>query len=58
MSAAVDAVKELRRERRRWQSLRSAAKKTKVTGMVIKCDGAIEAIDAVLKRMEPRDPVQ
>lgn len=42
---------ELRRERRLWVVKQRLAKRNNSVGMVIKCDGAIEAIDAAIKRM-------
>jgi len=44
-------MRELRRERRLWLDRRRVAKKIGAAGMVIKCDGAVEALDAMIKRM-------
>jgi hypothetical protein len=47
----INVMRELRREKRKWVDRRREAKKAGSAGMVIKCDGAIEALDAAIKRM-------
>jgi hypothetical protein len=51
MSVITSVMRELRRERRLWLDRRRHAKKNNAAGMVIKCDGAIEALDQAIKRM-------